>query len=155
MASSSQLSQVALRTQFIDPSTKIVEDPASDIENEILATYLPNKANEPEAATPLALPPPVTPQAALTHIEGLLLLPLQAEPTANIRDLQDILQRERKRIETLEIQRRRLHVQRRITDFLVPPLLDIPASTPILVWLFPGLYALLVFISVFRNISYC
>lgn len=103
-----------MRTQFIDPSTKIVEDPASDIENEILATYLPNKANEPEAATPLALPPPVTPQAALTHIEGLLLLPLQAEPTANIRDLQDILQREKKRIETLEI-------QRRITDFLVPP----------------------------------
>ena len=53
------------------------------------------------------------------YIEGLLLVPLQAEPTANISELQEALKREKKRIETLETQRRQQHIQRRITDFLV------------------------------------
>jgi len=111
-----QLSQSALRSQFINPATKTVEDPVTDIENGILAAYLPNEADEPEAEC--TVPPPVTPYEALAHIEGLLLFSLQAEPTANINELQEVLKREKKRIETLEIQRRVQHIQRRITDFL-------------------------------------
>ncbi|RPB21757.1 hypothetical protein L211DRAFT_417107 [Terfezia boudieri ATCC MYA-4762] len=54
---------------------------------------------------------------------------LQAAPIANITELQDVLNREKKRIETLEIQRRHPHVQRRITDFLGP--LGTPSSSPL------------------------
>jgi len=46
-------------------------------------------------------PPPVTPSA---DIEGLLLFTLQAEPTANVMELQDVLKREKKHIETVEVQ---------------------------------------------------
>ena len=42
---------------------------------------------------------------SLAHIEGLLLFSLQAEPTANINELQEVLRREQKRIEALEIRR--------------------------------------------------
>jgi len=86
-------------------------DRSNDIENGILEAYLPNEADEPEAECPIPLP--VTPHEALAHIGGLLLFSLQAEPTANINELQEVLKREKKRIETLEI-------QRRITDFLGP-----------------------------------
>jgi len=48
-----------------------IEDPVNEIEDGILATYLPNEADEPEADIPLAIPPPVTPHEALAHIEGL------------------------------------------------------------------------------------
>jgi len=54
-----QISQSALRTQFIYPATETVEDPVSDDEDRILAAYLPNEADEPEAESPV--PPPVTP----------------------------------------------------------------------------------------------
>jgi len=112
-----QISQSALRTQFIYPATETVEDPVSDIEDRILAAYLPNEADEPEAE-----PLPVTPLEALAHIEGLLFFSLQAEPTPNINELlEEVLKREKKRIETVVIQRRRQHIQRRITDFLGPP----------------------------------
>ena len=81
--------------------------------------------------------------------------------TANIRELQDVLQREKKRIESLKIQRRRLHIQHTIADLLVP--LG-GASATFSTW-YSGLrtyshssifclYALLVFLSLFRNISY-
>jgi len=113
-----RFSQSALRSQFIDPATETVEDTVSDIENGILAAYLPNEANEPEAECSVS--PPVTPHEALAHIEGLLLFSLQAEPTANINQLQEVLMREKKRIETLEIQRRVQHIQHKITDFLGP-----------------------------------
>ena len=63
------------------------------------------------------LPPPPTPHVALSYIEGLLLFLLQGDPTANTMELQDALKREKKRIEILELERRRQHVQRRITDF--------------------------------------
>ncbi|RPB28994.1 hypothetical protein L211DRAFT_832875, partial [Terfezia boudieri ATCC MYA-4762] len=92
--------------QFINPSNEIVEDPINDIENAILATYLPNEVNEPENMTLVSATPPVTPSAALAHIEALLLFSLQAEPTANITELQHVLNREKKRIELLELQRR-------------------------------------------------
>jgi len=92
-----------LQTQFIYSATETVEDPVNEIEDGILATYLPNEADEPEADIPLAISPPVTPHEALAHIEGLLLFSLQAEPTANINELQEVLKREQKRIETLEI----------------------------------------------------
>jgi len=67
----------------------------------------------------------VTLHESLAHIERLLLFSLQAEPTANINELQEVLKREQQRIETLEIRHLQQHIQRRITDFLVPP-----ASTP-------------------------
>ena len=102
-----QQSQSELRTQFIYPATETVEeDPVSEIEDGILATYLPNEADEPEADIPLTIPPPVTLHEALAYMEGLLLFSLQAEPTANINELQEFLKREQKRIETLEIRRR-------------------------------------------------
>jgi len=81
----------------------------------------PSETDELEADIPLAIPPPVTPHEALAHIEGLLLFSLQAEPTANINELQEALKREQKRIETLEIRRWQQHIQRRISDFLVSP----------------------------------
>ena len=114
-----QLSRSALQAQFISPPTEVVEDPTSDIENAILATYLPSQANEPE--TEASPPPPlVTPHAALSYIEGLLLFSLQSDPTPNTTELQDALKHEKKRIELLEVERRRQNVQRRITDFLGP-----------------------------------
>jgi len=58
--------------------------------------------------------------AALSYIAGLLLFSLQGDPTPNTTELQDALKREKKRIELLEVERRRQHVQRRITDFLGP-----------------------------------
>ena len=61
-----QLSRSALQAQFISPPTEVVEDPTSDIENAILATYLPSQSNEPETEAPLP-PPLVTPDAALLH----------------------------------------------------------------------------------------
>ncbi|KAF8417397.1 hypothetical protein EV426DRAFT_706093 [Tirmania nivea] len=138
-----KLSQVALRTQFIDPPTEIVEDPVSDIENEILATYLPNEANEPEAEALLVLPPPVTLQAALADIEGLLLFSFQAEPTANIRDLQDVLQRENKVLRLWKFNAGVCMFSAGSLTFWclpevppLPPLLDIPVSMPTLVWIF-------------------
>ena len=130
------LSYFTLRTQFIHPSIETVEDPVSDIENGILAAYLPNEADKPETDILLAIPPSVTPYEALAHIEGLLLVSLQAEPTANIHELQDVLKREKKRIEVLEIQRRRQHTQCTITDFLGPTgattttSAPLPSSTP-------------------------
>ena len=114
-----QLSPSELRTQFITPSAEIVEDPIDTIEHAILATYLPNEVNDPDSeALVAATPPPVTPLAALSHIEQLLFYSLQAEPTANIIELQHVLNHEKKQIEVLELQRRCQHVQRRITDFL-------------------------------------
>jgi len=59
------------------------------------------EADEPEADIPLAIPPLVTLHEALAHIERLLLFSLQAEPTANIDELQEILKREQQRIEIL------------------------------------------------------
>ncbi|RPB21223.1 hypothetical protein L211DRAFT_851593 [Terfezia boudieri ATCC MYA-4762] len=58
--------------------------------------------------------------AALSCIESLLLFSLQGDPSVNTTALQDALKREKKRIEILEMERRRQHVQRRITDFLGP-----------------------------------
>ena len=98
-----------------------MEDPVIDIEQGILAAYLPNEADEPDAEVSLSIPPPVTPHEALAYIEGLLLFSLQVAPTANITELQDVLNREKKRIETLEIHRQRQHVQHRISDFLGTP----------------------------------
>jgi len=63
--------QLELRTQFIYPATETVEDPSNEIKDGVLAIYLPNEADEPEADIPLAIPPPVTPHEALAHIEGL------------------------------------------------------------------------------------
>ena len=63
----------------------------------------------------------ISPQSALVDIEELLLFSLQSEPTANITELQDVLKREKERIETLNIERRRQDVESRITDFLDPP----------------------------------
>jgi len=63
----------------------------SAISDAILATYLPSAVNEP--GTGAQPPPPVTPHPALAHIEGLPLFSLQAEPTANITELQDVLKR--------------------------------------------------------------
>ncbi|RPB19186.1 hypothetical protein L211DRAFT_842909 [Terfezia boudieri ATCC MYA-4762] len=60
--------------QFTHLSNEIVEDTINNIENAILASYLPNEVNEPESVAPVSsTPPPVTPSAALAHIEGLLL----------------------------------------------------------------------------------
>ena len=70
----------------------------------------------PETEAPLP-PPPPTPHAALSYIEGLLLLSLQGDPAPNTMELQDARKREKKRMEILELERRRLHVQRLITDF--------------------------------------
>ncbi|RPB21070.1 hypothetical protein L211DRAFT_851809 [Terfezia boudieri ATCC MYA-4762] len=50
-----QLSPSALQSQFIDPPNETVEDPVSDIENGILAAYLPNEADEPDAEVSLTL----------------------------------------------------------------------------------------------------
>ena len=100
----------------------------SYVENRVLAAYLPNEADEAEVECPV--PPPVTSHEALTHIEGLLLFSLQAEPTANTNELQEMLKRDKKRIETLEIQRRLQHIQRRITDFLGPPETASSSSAP-------------------------
>ena len=115
-----QLSRTFLHPQFIDPPSEIVDNPISDIEDTILATYLPTPATESEPEPEAPPPPLVTPSAALAYIEGLLLFSLQAERTANIIELQDVLKRENKRIETLEVQRRTRYIQRRITDFLPP-----------------------------------
>ena len=114
-----RLSRSALQAQFISPPTEIVEDPTSDIENAILATYLPSQANEPETEAPLP-PPLVTPHAALSYLKGLLLYSLQGDQAPNTIELQDVLKREKKRIELLEVERRRQHIQHRITDFLGP-----------------------------------
>ena len=105
-----------MQSQFIDPLNDIVQDPISDIKDVLLAIYLPSAATEPKPEVPP--PPAVTPSAALAHLEGLLLFSLPGEPPANIMKLQDVLKREKKRIETLEIQPRTHHVQRRIADFL-------------------------------------
>jgi len=59
------------RGSTVSPATEAVEDPVNEIEDGIMATYLRNEADEPEADTPLAIPPPVTPHEALAHIEGL------------------------------------------------------------------------------------
>ncbi|KAF8422938.1 hypothetical protein EV426DRAFT_717867 [Tirmania nivea] len=112
-----QLSRSELQHQFISPPTEVVEDPITDIENALLATYLPTEAYEPETEAPEP-PPPVTRCAALSYMERLLLFSLQGEPLTNTTALQDVLKREKKRIEILEMERRRQHVQRRITDFL-------------------------------------
>ncbi|RPB20015.1 hypothetical protein L211DRAFT_852721 [Terfezia boudieri ATCC MYA-4762] len=122
-----QLFPSVLQNQFIDPPNKTMEDPVIDIESGILAAYLPNEADEPDAEVSLALPSPVTPHEGLAYIEGLLHFSLQATPTANITELQDVLNCEKKRIETLEIQCRHPYVQRRITDFLGP--LRTPSSS--------------------------
>ncbi|KAF8424468.1 hypothetical protein BGX38DRAFT_1191071, partial [Terfezia claveryi] len=79
----------------------------------ILATYLPSAVNETETE-PLHL------LRLLAYIEGLLLFSLQAV-TPNITELQDVLKWEKRRIETLEVQRRSYHVQCRITDFVPGP----------------------------------
>ncbi|KAF8419762.1 hypothetical protein EV426DRAFT_576851 [Tirmania nivea] len=106
-----------IQHQFISPPTEAVEDPITDIENALLATYLPAEAYEPAAEAPQP-PPLVTPHAALSYIEGLLLFSLQSDPSANTTALQDALKCEKKRIEILEMERRQQHVQRRITEFL-------------------------------------
>ncbi|KAF8426745.1 hypothetical protein EV426DRAFT_702358 [Tirmania nivea] len=98
-----------LQAQFISSPTEVVEDPISDIENAILATYLPSEAHVPETEAPLP-PSLVTPHAALSYIEGLLRFSLQGDSTANTTELQDVLKREKKRIEILEVERRRQHV---------------------------------------------
>jgi len=56
--------------------------------------------------------------AALSYIAALLLFLLQGDATPNTTELQDALKREKKRIEPLEVECRRQHVQRRITEFL-------------------------------------
>ncbi|RPB21821.1 hypothetical protein L211DRAFT_888251 [Terfezia boudieri ATCC MYA-4762] len=77
-----QLSRSELQHQFISPPTEVVEDLITDIENALLATYLPAEAHEPEAEAPLP-PPLVTPHAALSCIESLLLFSLQGDPSVN------------------------------------------------------------------------
>ena len=113
------LSQSVQQTKFICLANETIEDPISDIENEILATYLRNEANEPEADISVAIPLLVMPLAAVAHIEGLPLFSLQVEPTANINKLQEDLKYKKKYMETLEIQHRYQHIQYRIIDFLI------------------------------------
>jgi len=67
--------QLELRTQFIHPANETVEGPVNEIEDGIMAAYLPNEADEPKADTPLAIPPPVTPHEALAHIEDYTRAP--------------------------------------------------------------------------------
>ena len=82
-----------LRVHFIDPAIEIIQDPISDIEEQILAFAL---VEVEEPADEVHIPSPITPQTALDSIESLLLFPLQTEATANTIQLQDDLKREKK-----------------------------------------------------------
>ena len=61
--------------------------------------------------------------------QRLLLSSRQGDPTANTTRLQDALKREINRIKFLGIERRRQHVQRRITEFLGPSGLSSSSSS--------------------------
>ncbi|RPB18886.1 hypothetical protein L211DRAFT_852367 [Terfezia boudieri ATCC MYA-4762] len=83
------------------------EDPITDIENAALAAYLP--------VTEAPLPPP------LYHIlKACCSSYVKVTPSANTAALQDALKRDKKKFDILEMERRRQHAQRRITDFLGP-----------------------------------
>jgi len=131
-----QLSSLNCELNSFIQLVRPVEDPVNEIEDGILATYLPNEAGESEADIPLAIPPPVTPHEALAHMEGLLLFSLQAELTANIDELQEVLKCEQQRIETLEIRRRRSLTFWCLSEPLPPPppsLLEILVPPPTLI----------------------
>jgi len=84
-------------TQFINPSTEIHMAILQ------MQSWPPISLTKSMSQKAIATPPPITPSTALAHIDGLLLYPLQVEPTAKIMELQHVLNRENKRSEVLEL----------------------------------------------------
>ena len=96
----------------------MIEDPVIDFEEGFWAAHLPNKADDTDSEVSQSIPPLITLHEPLAYIEGLLIFTLQVTLTTNITELQDVLNREKKHIETLEIHHHCEHIQCRISDFL-------------------------------------
>ena len=105
--------QACLKSERQAIGTYLEQDPISDIENQILTAIFPTRPISQKQG--MQHPK----QAALASIEELLLFSLQFEAMANIAELQG-LNREKKHLETVEIEHRRQYVQRRITYFSGP-----------------------------------
>ena len=103
-----------LNTAFINPASEVIDDGEDDIEDRIINTFTRAERGDPISEPPPA--PPVSHQTAIDALETLLLYSLQSN--GNTRQLEELLQRERCRIEGYLHQEKGKQTQRRITEFL-------------------------------------
>ena len=99
---------------FINPPCEVVDDGDEDIEDRIINTFAPVEDEDPATEPPPT--PPVPHQEAVDALEKLLLYYLQTD--RNTRPLEEMMQREKRRIEGYLYEEKGKKTQRRITDFL-------------------------------------
>ena len=105
-----------MSTFVINPAREVVSRD-KDIEDQILSNLILAENEDPASELPPA--PPVPHQAAIDALEQYLLYSLQSD--RNTSELEELLQRERRRIEVHVRQEKAPKTQRRITGFLQLP----------------------------------
>ena len=103
-----------LNSTFINPASELVDDGDAGIEDRIINTFTPAEEEDPASEPPTA--PRVPHQTAIDALETLLLYCLQCD--RNTGQLEEMLQRERCRIEAYVYSEKAKLTQRRITEYL-------------------------------------